>query len=82
MTDDPTEEIRRQEQAELNSAAAEREVLEKTHGKVWSTDELRADFEVLGFMAPYVVARQRSTGKKGSLQFQHSPRYYFNWVED
>jgi hypothetical protein len=32
---------------------------------VWSTDELREAFEVLGFMAPYVVVRSEYTGKKG-----------------
>jgi hypothetical protein len=33
-------------------------------------------------MAPLVVVRERATGKKGSLEFTHNPRAYFNWVED
>jgi hypothetical protein len=46
-------------------------------------DELRASqYEVLGFMAPYVIVRNRETGKKGTLEFQHSPRFYVNYVED
>ncbi len=76
---DPTEAIRRQEVAEINGNAAERDELERRHGQVWSTAEVTAAFEIEGFAAPYVVVRRRSDGAKGSLQFQHSPRYYFNF---
>jgi hypothetical protein len=34
---------------------------------------------VVGFTAPYVVVRRRSDGKKGSLEFQHDPRFYFGF---
>ena len=50
--------------------------------KVWTTDELRAEFDVLGFLAPFVVVRRRSDGAKGTLWFQHSPRLYASWQED
>jgi hypothetical protein len=43
--------------------------------------ELAAEFEVIGFAAPLVVVRRRSDGKKGSLFFQHSPRFYYAWQE-
>jgi hypothetical protein len=79
---DPTENIRRERQAQLNSEAGGLQRLEDLYGRVWSTDELRRDFEVIGFMAPYVVVRDRITGKKGSMEFQHSPRFYFNHQED
>lgn len=62
--------------------AIERKRLEVIHGKVWNTDELRADFEVTGFMAPMVVVRRKADGVIGSLEFQHQPRFYFGWVED
>jgi hypothetical protein len=29
-----------------------------------------------------VVVKRKSDGKKGSLEFTHSPRVYFNFVED
>lgn len=48
----------------------------------WTTDQLREDFEVMGFSAPYVVVKRRSDGVVGSLEFTHMPRVYFNWVED
>lgn len=55
--------------------------LEEEYGKVWTTDEMREEFDVLGFGAPFVVVRRKSDGKKGSLEFQHMPRFYFNWAE-
>jgi len=79
---DATEAFRRERQAELNRQEAERNQLEAVHGQVWDTKEISIDFEVLGFMAPYVVVRRKSDGKKGSLEFQHSPRFYFNFRED
>jgi hypothetical protein len=51
MSDD-TESIRRQMVAEINANAGPRAELERQHGKVWDTDELTKDFEVLGFAAP------------------------------
>ena len=38
-------------------------------------------FEAIGFLAPIIVVRRRSDGKKGSLEFQHWPRFYFNFQE-
>jgi hypothetical protein len=45
----------------------------------WNTTELQEDFEVLGFQAPYVVVVRKSDGQKGSLEFEHRPRRYFNF---
>ena len=84
---DDTETTRREQVAEINSQNPQDKVLsrehwEAQHGKVWDTSELSRDFEVLGFMAPYVVVKGKNTGKKGSLEFCHYPRFYFNFVED
>lgn len=76
---DPTESIRRQRLAEINAEPGSREALEAEHGQVWDTTELQEEFEALGFMAPLIVVRRRSDGVRGSLDFQHSPRLYFNW---
>lgn len=78
MTDE-TETIRRDMSAEINADPGSREALEAKHGKIWNTDELRQEFDVLGFLAPLVVVRRMSDGVKGSLMFQHSPRFYFNF---
>lgn len=76
---DPTETIRRERVNEINATPGSREALENQYGQVWNTDQLSEDFEVLGFMAPLVVVRRKSDGRKGSLEFQHSPRIYFNY---
>ncbi len=79
---DPTESIRRQQVAEINANPGSREALEATHGQVYDTQQLREQFEVLGFMAPLVVVRRRSDGAKGSLYFQHDPRFYYGFQAD
>lgn len=76
---DQTEAIRRQHMAEINLVSGSREALEAEQGQVWDTDQLSDDFEAIGFMAPLIVVRRRADGVKGSLEFQHSPRLYFNW---
>jgi len=80
-TVDPTEVARRQRQFEINDDPGERSRLEAQYGQVWDTDELRRDFTVEGFMAPFVVARRKSDGVRGSLEFQHSPRFYWGFKE-
>lgn len=50
-------------------------------GPVWDTGELRRDFEVIGFLAPFVVVRRKAGGELGSLEFTDSPRVYFDWRE-
>lgn len=76
---DPTESIRREMVAEINAEPGSREYLEAKHGQVWDTSEMQADFEALGFMAPFIVVRRRDDGVKGSLTFQHSPRLYYSF---
>jgi hypothetical protein len=82
MTCDPTETIRRALVSEINAEPGSRESLEAKYGKVWDTQELQEEFEVLGFMAPFCVVRRLSDGKMGSVSFRHHPRFYFDFVED
>lgn len=79
---DPTEKIRMAMVNAINSKPIERIALEKKHGQVWNTEELKKDFSVLGFMAPFIVVQRKSDGVKGSLMFQHDPRYYFSFTTD
>ena len=85
---DETENMRRELVAQTNAAVEsqspdqERKRLETQYGQVWNTQELGKDFEVIGFAAPFVVVRRRADGAKGSLQFQHSPRFYFAFQAD
>lgn len=79
---DPTENARRQRLTEINTEPGSREALEAAYGKVWDTQQLTDDFNVIGFLAPLVVVRRRTDDVKGSLEFQGNPRFYFNWQAD
>ena len=59
----------------------ERIRLQSIHGadNVWNTNEVGDKFEITGFMAPFCFATRIADGKKGILEFQHYPRFYFNF---
>lgn len=82
--EDPTEDIRKELIAKQQEAGPKtKEQLEKENpGPVLTTEELSAQYDVLGFMAPFVVVRRKSDGRRGSLLFQHMPRFYYSWAED
>ena len=75
---DTTENIRR----EMIETGQPQQDLAKATDDRWTTEELGRDFDVMGFAAPFVVVKRRSDGAKGSLEFTHSPRVYFNWRKD
>jgi len=79
---DPTEQIRRHLIVEINAEPGSRQALEAQHGTVWDAQQLATDFTVIGFLAPFVVVQRKADGVKGSLQFQHSPRFYYGFTED
>ena len=79
---DSTEAIRRKMVKEINAVEGSREFLEAQHGQIWDTQEMQADFSVQGFMAPFIGVVRTSDGSKGSMEFQHAPRFYFNFKED
>lgn len=74
MDFDPTEDARRVMQAKTN-VMQDSEI----QGPTWDTESLQRDFDVEGFMAPFVVVRRKSDGVRGSLQFRHYPRVYFGF---
>lgn len=78
--DDTVEDVRRAIAVTVNRDPSERAELEAIHGKVWDTEELRREFEVISFGAPLVVVRRKDDRTVGVLMFQHHPRYYFNYM--
>lgn len=74
---DPSEPIRREMieggQTFRDLASADRR---------WTTEELTREFTVQSFLAPFVAVTRKADGVKGSMEFTHSPRFYFNFVED
>ena len=71
---DILESARRQEQAKTNALADD-----KIPADHWTTETLQRDFEVLSFLAPFVVVRRKSDGVRGSLRFKHEPRRYWDF---
>ena len=82
MSSDPTEVVRREMVAEINSKATSRAALENKHGQVWDTGELQEEFSVLSFLAPFVFVRRRSDDVTGTVMFQHDPRLYYGFQAD
>ncbi len=79
---DPTEPLRRARLAEIHADPGDRAARAARYGRVWDPQELAREFDVLGFLAPFVVVRRKSDGQRGSLEFQHHPRYYFRFQSD
>jgi hypothetical protein len=75
MSTDPTEQARR----EMIASGAPHSHLAADADEKWTTDQLREEFDVVGFAAPLVVVRRRSDNRLGSLEFTHNPRVYFGW---
>ena len=82
---DRTELLRRHAVNGINSeiesqdANLERVRLEVKYGKVYNVKEVSEEFEIHGFMAPYVTCVNRHTKEEGVLEFQGYPRFYFNF---
>jgi len=76
------EDVRRDLCEEINADPGSRESLEAEHGQVWTSDELGVQFRVEGFAAPCAIVRDRKTGIRGTMMFQHSPRFYFSFSPD
>lgn len=90
MPVDTTEDIRREMLPQVNAVTRDeenkprtaedvRKDLEARHGKVYSTDEMCEEFTAVGFAAPIVIVIRKSDGVKGSLEFTHSPRFYYGF---
>lgn len=79
----PEERARKAMQETINGNPKTYEELVEIFGKeeVWTTDELRAQFDVRGFAAPFVVVKRKADGVQGVLTFQHDPRFYFAFKE-
>jgi len=79
---DVTEGIRREMTPAINAEEAERAALVAKYGPVYTLDEVQKEFEITGFMAPFVGVTRKVDGVKGSMMFQHRPRYYFDFTAD
>ena len=74
---DDTEQMRR-----AMLAAGQPAIDAATAVELLDTEQMSALYTVRAFMAPFAIVQRKSDGKMGSLEFTHSPRRYFNFVED
>ena len=56
-----------------------REELQEKYGEVLNTDEATEKYSFQSFLAPFAFVTRKSDGVKGTVQFQHHPRFYFNF---
>ena len=75
---DTTENARRELLGVINEEPKERAESKRCTVRC-GTPRVGRDFEVVGFLAPYVGVRRRSDDVVGSLLFQHWPRFYFRF---
>lgn len=59
-----------------------KEELEQLYGEVLTTSEAVEKYNFVAFCAPFVEVRRKDDNQTGTLEFQHSPRFYFKFVED
>jgi hypothetical protein len=64
---------------EANQEYEYRQQMEAKHGQVWNTQELTDDFKVIAFSSPIVMVVRRADNVKGSLWFDHRPRFYYGF---
>jgi hypothetical protein len=62
----------------IESGRVERD-LEKAEQR-WDTEQLKEEFEVHYFMAPFVAVTRKTDNVKGFLEFTHHPRWYFDFI--
>lgn len=58
-----------------------RQEFEQAYGKVWDTGELTEEFSVESFLAPYVFVKRKQDDVRGTLKFNHRPRFYYSFSE-
>jgi len=76
---DKTETIRRAMVQAINADPGSREDLEQRYGDVWDTSQLQDHFIVLSFLSPFCIVERKVDHIRGSVLFQHSPRFYHSF---
>jgi hypothetical protein len=54
--------------------------LEERYGQVWDSFTLVRDFNIVRFADPLiVVVERRADGVRGTVEYQHDPRFYWGF---
>lgn len=59
-----------------------RKELERLHGQVWDHSQLTDAFDVHSYSFGLCYVTRKSDGVKGTVNFLHLPRFYFNFKAD
>ena len=73
--------VLRTQYAHLESGEV-RSLLEDYGAAVWTNDELLEIFEVSHFEPPYVHVIRKEDGKRGTVMFIDTPRFYFSFAAE
>lgn len=66
----------------INSEPRDRLDLQIEYGTVWDTEELRHEFEVVAFRRPFAIVKRHHDQCLGTVMFQCTPRFYFDFRPD
>ncbi len=55
--------------------------LSERYNDVVDTVQLQEKYEVLSFLAPFVMVKRKDDGVLGTMMFTHMPRFYYNFCE-
>lgn len=66
-------------EVESEDPEKERARLLKSWPEVWDIEEVRKEFEICGFAAPFCVVIRKCDWTPGYVLFQHDPRFYFGF---
>jgi len=50
-------------------------------GEKMTTKEATDKYDFVSFLAPFAIVIRKSDGVKGTLQFDHMPRFYYDFRE-
>ena len=64
---------------DIDRCRLSKEAMLEREGEAWGPTELKDEFEVLGFRAPFAIVQRKDSGERGSLIFQNDPRVYFSF---
>jgi len=48
--------------------------------KNMTTEQMQEKYEVIAFAAPLVIVKRKSDNVEGTLQFDHRPRFYYDFI--
>jgi hypothetical protein len=70
---------RRKKRAKIVVEPKTREELERLYGRVWSQQEIAAEYVITGIVGLTVIVRRKADDVVGSLDYQNAPRLYYNF---